>query len=90
MTNTESTDSQNLAQIATDTYRRCFENTEIFGPSIGLPLAYLLGSILTNEKILLPEQGQLYKLLKQVFPETHGVWNHVLVKDSKTLRDAGY
>lgn len=87
MTNTKLTETQNLAQIATDTYRGCVENTEIFGPSIGLPLAYLLGSILTNEKVGIPEQGKLYKLLKQVFPETHGVWNHVVIQDNKTLRD---
>lgn len=84
---------EEILNITIDVYTKVFKGTESFNEGvdgddvvIGTHLAYLLGTIASNdhtrfsiENINGRDKG-FYKLLKRLFPRRHYVWDYIEVE----------
>ncbi len=75
------------AELAAEVYRTAFEATSTFEGSLGAALAYLLGSILTGQRMGLfpkqdPSHAEALAILQEIFCSSHRVWYFIEIDET--------
>lgn len=61
-----------------EVYQAVLTGTESFElENIGADLAYIMGAIATDGLTSFDETRPIVKVIKEKFPEKHGIWGHI-------------